>query len=89
MLTPRTVVDIQEFEDDLAEIAEKLRKMRQKMQDSALMSVELETEKARKFVDYLKIEWANTCISRVEKAAAVEAAIKLRERKKAQQSKSK
>lgn len=69
MLRPETPADLIAIEDDLAEIVSECRKMRQKMQEMGLESVELENDKARGFVKYLKEEWMTTSAGRVQKAA--------------------
>lgn len=81
-LQPRTVQEITLLEDDLAEVVSELRKIRVKMTESALDTVELETEKAEGFIRYLKEDWVGKCAQRVRRAEVQKQSKAVRERVK-------
>lgn len=78
-LKPTSRDEIAKLEDDLADIAAQLRKMRQEWGDSGMTEADLEIEKAVGFVEYLKVIWVHRCYSQYRQSLARHSAKKTRE----------
>jgi len=69
-LKPTKCDEIAKLEDDLADIAAKLRKMRQEWAENKAGELDLEIEKAVGFVDYLKGTWVHRCYAQFHQSLA-------------------
>jgi Skp family chaperone for outer membrane proteins len=77
-LQPVTQDEIARIEDDLADVVAKLRKMRQEWADAKAESLDLEIEKAARFVEYLKQTWIHRVNAQFGQSLARRSAEQLR-----------
>lgn len=82
VLRPKTIADISVIEDQLADIVAELRKIRAGMVEKGLDQIDLETEKAERFVSYLREEWITRCMQRYEKTAVKASVSRVRQKKR-------
>lgn len=79
-LQPISKDQISQIEDDLLDVINSLKKMRQEWASSGEKTADLEIEKAQRFVEYLKGTWANRLYSQFKQSQARKSAQATRER---------
>lgn len=58
-LSPTRKADIQKLEDDLNEVLQGVKKIRQEWPENGADTLEIEVDKATGFVEYLKVTWVS------------------------------